>query len=78
LIACGKASDRHRKRKGLASQPDKIVLDPCGPIAAEHNATKQLRCSGQPLFKELKSLDFLIERGHDASFAAKPVQTLQK
>jgi hypothetical protein len=27
-----------------------------------HNATKPLRCSGQPLFKELKSLDFLIER----------------
>ena len=27
-----------------------------------HNATKPLRCSGQPLFKELKSSDFLIER----------------
>jgi predicted phage terminase large subunit-like protein len=27
-----------------------------------HNATMPLRCSGQPLFKELKSLDFLIER----------------
>jgi predicted phage terminase large subunit-like protein len=27
-----------------------------------HNATKPLRCSGQPLFKELKGLDFLLER----------------
>jgi predicted phage terminase large subunit-like protein len=27
-----------------------------------HNATKPLRCSGQPLFEELKGLDFLLER----------------
>ena len=26
------------------------------------DANKPLRCKGQPLFKELKSLDFLLER----------------
>ena len=49
----------------LERDPDmKIVSYPAIAEKDEfwHNATEPLRCSGQPLFKELKSLDFLIER----------------
>jgi hypothetical protein len=54
------------------------VFDPTRTSTSGACCSREAGCSGQPLFKELKSLDFLIERGHDASFAAKPVQTLQK
>jgi len=66
----------------VAKRPSKSKffdsIDPTRTSTSGACCSREAGCSGQPLFKELKSLDFLIERGHDASFAAKPVQTLQK